>query len=792
MPAHRSRMAFEPMPPDLDINAVVESTPNFEFAMRITCESIDEHPLEQFEKLVLYQVVLSGRPLVIEGFQEYLDKRLFSERWLRETYSSKIEVVRDLNKKVNTSYTMGHYLQSLPLLARRMTPDDYTRKDRQRLYMKDIDCPKEWQDFLENLIPPSLFYLNDAPKDFRGPASRMSSLSGIPRTAEQEMIAPAGDLMSSLPASQRAENLMCYIGHEGTYTPAHQEMCASLGHNLMVNASGGGQENGQQTQPGSSIWLMTDNKDRHVVAEYWMSVLGHDIDIEDFFAPLHAWQIAPFRTWVVEQKPGDLILVPPLAAHQVWNRGSRTMKVAWNRTTVDTLELALRESLPHARMVCRDEQYKNKAIVYFTLEKYSKLLQGAPKMKHWVVDQLWQDFKRLFNMYKDILLSESFSQRKPEKSVEYHEYQSNVTCSFCRCNIFNRFLTCSGCADAQHLGEDLGPYDVCMDCYAMGRSCRCVSKLQWMEQFPIKQLTDRYDSWRRLIVTSEEARKQTTDMKEFKHKFPTFVVARGQAGRRSIAEICQEQLARRPWNDPQNPKPVNQRNQLLAKTNGKGKGNTKGNTNGTANGHGDGESDVDEDSPRKKRKFRPSSSRNPQGMNRCHVCQHLEMNWKLASCSNCDQNYCYGSLYRAFEIRPHEAMEKHHWLCPKCRKVCSCGGCQRDVNNKPYAPNFTVLGHDTSTVADPRSIEVLVDFRKSNLWWLKKFGGDGVHGRIAKRQQEAEDTDHARRAKLTAEGFKFETSPFDQANQLPNGYENSSAFDMPLDPSLMDGSFLTG
>lgn len=92
MPAHRSRMAFEPMPPDLDINEVVESTPNFDFAMRITCESVDEHPFEQFEKLVLYQVVLSGRPLVIEGFQEYLDKRLFSERWLRETYSSKSTV----------------------------------------------------------------------------------------------------------------------------------------------------------------------------------------------------------------------------------------------------------------------------------------------------------------------------------------------------------------------------------------------------------------------------------------------------------------------------------------------------------------------------------------------------------------------------------------------------------------------------------------------------------------------------------------------------------------------------
>lgn len=89
MPAHRTRMAFEPLPPILDINEIVDSTPNFEHAMRITCDSIDDFPLEDFEKLVLYQVVLSGRPLVIEGFQKHLDNHLFSEKWLGEKYKSK-------------------------------------------------------------------------------------------------------------------------------------------------------------------------------------------------------------------------------------------------------------------------------------------------------------------------------------------------------------------------------------------------------------------------------------------------------------------------------------------------------------------------------------------------------------------------------------------------------------------------------------------------------------------------------------------------------------------------------
>lgn len=112
-----------------------------------------------------------------------------------------------------------------------------------------------------------------------------------------------------------------------TVYPSHQELCASIGHNIMVEASNGSIEYGKPTKPGSSLWCMTESEDRHVVSKYWMSTLGHDIDIEDHFAQLNAWKAASFKTYIVEQRPGDLILILPLAAHQVWNRGTRTMKV---------------------------------------------------------------------------------------------------------------------------------------------------------------------------------------------------------------------------------------------------------------------------------------------------------------------------------------------------------------------------------------------------------------------------------------------------------------------------------
>ena len=192
------------------------------------------------------------------------------------------------------------------------------------------------------------------------------------------------------------------------------------------------------------------------------------------------------------------------------------MKVAWNRTTVETLEMAIDEALPKARMVCRDEQYKNKAIIYYTLQKYSGLLALAQQQAAHMppaaaqrllysgkVKQLLKDFKRLFGLYRQVLLSEMFNpeDRDAPKVIEYLPFDSNVTCAYCRGNVFNRFLSCPSCKDMLGHDSDEGdPYDVCLDCYAMGRSCGCISNLRWVEQFRWKELAGKYESWRKQII----------------------------------------------------------------------------------------------------------------------------------------------------------------------------------------------------------------------------------------------------------------------------------------------------
>lgn len=89
MPSTRPQAAFEPIAPNLDLKQLVESTPNFEWATRIHCDMIDHHGLEQFERLVLVHVVLGGKPLVVEGYENRLDKWTFAVQWLRDNHGPK-------------------------------------------------------------------------------------------------------------------------------------------------------------------------------------------------------------------------------------------------------------------------------------------------------------------------------------------------------------------------------------------------------------------------------------------------------------------------------------------------------------------------------------------------------------------------------------------------------------------------------------------------------------------------------------------------------------------------------
>jgi len=86
---------------------------------------------------------------------------------------------------MSTSY----YLSQVPSLAGQdfaTVKSDPKDKGPRRQYGKDIDCPQEWREALSQLLPREVSYLG------------------------------GNDLMTKLPPEARAENMMIYIGHEGT------------------------------------------------------------------------------------------------------------------------------------------------------------------------------------------------------------------------------------------------------------------------------------------------------------------------------------------------------------------------------------------------------------------------------------------------------------------------------------------------------------------------------------------------------------------------------------------------
>ena len=649
----------------------------------------------------------------------------------------------------------------MALLTNQWNASNYKDPERQRIYLKDIDCPPLWHDKLSQLLPPALFYLNDSTGEKGGPGASIVPNGSGAGIRKGRGIAQAGDLMSSLPSEMRAENLMCYIGHEGTYTPAHREMCASLGQNIMVETSTGLVEDGKPTKPGSSVWFMTESKDRDVVSEYWLSALGHDIEVESHFAQINAWKAAPFKTYVVEQRVGDFILIPPLAPHQVWNRGTRTMKVAWNRTTVETLEMALSEALPRARMVCRDEQYKNKAIIYYTLIKYSKLLSVASTVRQRTsgkpppkIRQLQKDFRRLHAMYTGILMSESFEPGHEERKVEYMPYDGNITCSYCRGNIFNRFLTCPSCV-GKLPNEDDDIYDICMECYAMGRSCLCISKLKWVEQFRWGELTEKHEQWRRQVVQLEG---------QLKEKSPGSLAAEIERhGKRTLAAICQMELKKRPFKDVKK-----------LETGPRARANSE-----------EVEADREGVVRQKKRKVRLSEKFKKEHKV-CHVHTIWEPKWKQAECPKCSSSFCFGLLARAYDMKPQDIFADKEWTCPRCRHFCICRRCREKPDWKMIEPPRIMLGHDTKKVADPRSVESLVDYSQSNISWLQKVGDDGSKDtrRLEKRQEAAAQAKAA--APELSHNYVEETAMTNQADQAVERRVLILAQQegIPIDPSL--------
>ena len=118
-----------------------------------------------------------------------------------------------------------------------------------------------------------------------------------------------------------------YYGSRGSYTPGHCDILGTLGHNLMLDAE----------EDSGAIWFCIASKDQDKAEALWKAH-EQDLHADNSFLPIAALKEANFPIYIIDQKPGDLVLIPSNGAHQVMNYGAASLKFAWNRLDIKILD----------------------------------------------------------------------------------------------------------------------------------------------------------------------------------------------------------------------------------------------------------------------------------------------------------------------------------------------------------------------------------------------------------------------------------------------------------------------
>ncbi|KAF8911972.1 hypothetical protein CPB84DRAFT_1700931, partial [Gymnopilus junonius] len=299
------------------LDALLGHSPNFIATKRISAASEDlAKILQDYER--------RGEPLVVEGYQSHpkWPRELFTmENFIKDAVSNEI-TVRNIHDWTDRRMNITDFAASSRSVGHYITPNEV------RLYGKDAECPEPWEHWLHNagVIPSSL--LGNGPQDF----------------------------FRYRPESASVQTLMCYLGIGDTFTPCHKDLCASSGQNLMCYTEEGG----------AAFWFMTKGSSSVDATKYFQK-LGQELDHENYVINLEELAKAPFKIYIIEQKLGDLVLVPPRSCHQVVNFGGITIKTSWSRMSLDGLSMAYHHELPIYRRVCRPEIYRVKSTIHHAL-----------------------------------------------------------------------------------------------------------------------------------------------------------------------------------------------------------------------------------------------------------------------------------------------------------------------------------------------------------------------------------------------------------------------------------------
>lgn len=464
----------------------------FVAAKRISMKSYMDKPNE-FRVIIQDHCIKKGKPLVVSDMNtlpgwdndtfsldqlkvyrgdesKHFKKTTHTQKTVRLSFTHLffyiIESALDFPDAVKREVVLGRFIEKLQHETSLERNHSYSmlKNSTQKVYAKDITCPNEYATSLKKIVPDYL----------------------LPHGPD--------DLFSILPQRFRAENLMCYLGQDNTGTPIHRDLCGTMGHNLMTM----GEANS------FAEWVIIEHQHRDRLAGILRPSHTEDLVADlskppkntksSFMESDRAWlhnemlENAQFQAQVIVQRPGDLVIIPSRAYHQVRNVGV-SVKIAWNRITAQTLQYAFEDQIPLYQTINRPEVYKCKAIVALTLQHWNDQLKKMKNKKNKRTPfaeahglQMSTNRKTFFDNSRILLALFLTNIIAPEMLYPVHRIVTDdkdevftVRCDFCYGDVFHRYYHCDICDD----------YDLCLNCYSMGRSCQHVTEMK-MHQSPKK------------------------------------------------------------------------------------------------------------------------------------------------------------------------------------------------------------------------------------------------------------------------------------------------------------------
>lgn len=176
---------------------------------------------------------------------------------------------------------------------------------------------------------------------------------------------------------------------------------------------------------------------------------------------------ADFPLYVYDQRVGDLVVLPPATAHQIWNPSVLSTKLVWNILHPLSLEVGIEHVQPPFNRLCHpDVARTNLSLACAMLSLIQENQNISTPLP------LPPDLPLLSRLFRQLIHDENIdSPLATPISLVTLGTGVIATCNFCSTAIWNRHVRCKVCTD----------FDLCLPCYLNGRSCEHPQSYTWAE-----------------------------------------------------------------------------------------------------------------------------------------------------------------------------------------------------------------------------------------------------------------------------------------------------------------------